>query len=137
MQERVGASIVEIITESLYDKPIVVFREYVQNAADSLREAECNCPAETLAIRIWKTDETLFFLDNGTGIKPGEFANKMGTIANSAKSRSKNIGYKGIGRLSGLSYCDKLRFINIVDYKNKVFQSYEIDCLKYMKILKT
>ena len=137
MQERVGASIVEIITESLYDKPIVVFREYVQNAADSLREAEYNCPAEKLAIRIWKADETLFFLDNGTGIKHGEFANRMGTIANSAKSRSKNIGYKGIGRLSGLSYCDKLRFINIVDYKNKVFQSYEIDCLKYMELRKT
>lgn len=136
MQERVGASIVEIITESLYDKPIVVFREYVQNAADSLREAECNCPAQTLAIRIWKTDDTLFFLDNGTGITANEFANRMGTIANSAKSRSKNIGYKGIGRLSGLSYCNKLQFINIVDYENKVFQTYEIDCQKYMELRK-
>lgn len=134
MQERVGASIVEIITESLYDKPIVVFREYVQNAADSLREAECNSPAQKLAIRIWKKDETLFFLDNGTGIKPNEFATRMSTIANSAKSRSKNIGYKGIGRLSGLSYCNKLQFINIVDFGNKVFQIYEIDCLKYMEL---
>lgn len=134
MQERVGASIVEIITESLYDKPIVVFREYVQNAADSLREAECNCPAQMLAIRIWKSGETLFFLDNGTGIKPNDFFDRMGTIANSAKSRSKNIGYKGIGRLSGLSYCNKLQFINIADYKNKVFQTYEIDCLKYMDL---
>jgi len=137
MQERVGASIVEIITESLYDKPIVVFREYVQNAADSLREAEGDCSVESLAIRIWKKDETLFFLDNGTGISPNEFTNRMGTIANSAKSRSKNIGYKGIGRLSGLSYCDKLQFINIVDYENKVFQTYEIDCLKYMELRKT
>ena len=136
MQERVGANIVEIITESLYDKPIVVFREYVQNAADSLREAECNCRTQTLAIRIWKTDETLFFLDNGTGINPNDFADRMGTIANSAKSRSKNIGYKGIGRLSGLSYCNKLQFINIVDYGKKVFQTYEIDCLKYMELRK-
>ena len=27
----VGAGIISIITESLYDKPIVVFREYVKN----------------------------------------------------------------------------------------------------------
>ena len=34
MRGSVGASIVEIITESLYDKPIVIFREYVQNSAE-------------------------------------------------------------------------------------------------------
>lgn len=134
MQDRVGASIVEIITESLYDKPIVVFREYVQNAADSLREAESNCSANDLAIRIWENEGSIFFLDNGTGIKPVEFREKMGDIANSAKIRSKNLGYKGIGRLSGLSYCHKLRFINIVDFKNKVFQTYDIDCIKYMDL---
>ena len=33
---KVGAGILNIITESLYDNPIVVFREYVQNSMDSL-----------------------------------------------------------------------------------------------------
>jgi len=32
----VGAGILNIITESLYDNPIVVFREYVQNSIDSI-----------------------------------------------------------------------------------------------------
>ena len=34
--EFVGAGILNIITESLYDNPIVVFREYVQNAIDAI-----------------------------------------------------------------------------------------------------
>ena len=37
--EKVGAGILNIITESLYDKPIVVFREYVQNSVDSFMKA--------------------------------------------------------------------------------------------------
>lgn len=136
MRERVGASIVEIITESLYDKPIVVFREYVQNSADSLSVAEKDCSASDLAIKIWKEKDSLYFLDNGTGIAPEEFASTMGSIADSAKIRSKSIGYKGIGRLSGLSYCQKLTFVNIVDYEQNRFQTYVIDCRKYTQLRK-
>ncbi len=136
MRERVGASIVEIITESLYDKPIVVFREYVQNSADSLRIAEKSDPVSELEIKIWKEKNSLYFLDNGTGIASEEFATTMGSIADSAKMRSKSIGYKGIGRLSGLSYCQKLTFVNIVDYEQNHFQTYVIDCLKYSQLRK-
>lgn len=137
MRERVGASIVEIITESLYDKPIVVFREYVQNSADSLASVE-NCDdVSALSIQIWKDKNSLYFLDNGTGIPSAQFAEKMGNIAYSAKSREENIGYKGIGRLSGLSYCSKLVFVNILDFQQKQFQTYTIDCLDYYKLRKT
>lgn len=137
MNERVGASIVEIITESLYDKPIVVFREYAQNSADSLTVAEQNNIAEDLSLNIWRTqNNTLCFLDNGIGIKADEFATRMGTIAHSPKSKSEHIGYKGIGRLSGLSYCKKLIFVNILDYAEARFQTYTIDCLKYVEFRK-
>lgn len=136
MRERVGASIVEIITESLYDKPIVVFREYVQNSADSLRVAEKDDSTSSLAIKIWKKQDSLYFLDNGVGIVPEKFASTMGSIADSAKIRSKSIGYKGIGRLSGLSYCQKLSFVNIVDYQQDRFQTYTIDCQKYTQLRK-
>lgn len=137
MSEKVGASIVEIITESLYDKPIVVFREYVQNSADSLEAAEKSDFANELAINIWYSGNALYFLDNGTGIAHDQFVSKMGDIAYSSKKRDKNIGYKGIGRLSGLSYCRQLTFINILDFKNQRFQKYTIDCSKYYQLRKT
>lgn len=137
MSEKVGASIVEIITESLYDKPIVVFREYVQNSADSLTAAETGDFASELAINIWHAGNSLYFLDNGVGVDHDQFVSKMGDIAYSSKRRDKNIGYKGIGRLSGLSYCRQLTFINILDFKNQRFQKYTIDCSKYYQLRKT
>lgn len=133
----VGASILNIITESLYDKPIVVFREYVQNSADSLSSVLTEDNEEDLYNYIWTKDNNLYFLDNGAGIKSDDFLSKMESIAFSSKEKSFNIGYKGIGRLSGISYCKKLHFINIVNFKNNIFQEYTIDCVKYSKIQKT
>ena len=43
----VGAGILNIITESLYDNPIVVFREYVQNSVDSIFKEDCQDGTDT------------------------------------------------------------------------------------------
>lgn len=133
----VGASILNIITESLYDKPIVVFREYVQNSADSLASVINESNKSSLCSCIWTHSENLYFLDNGKGIKQDEFLSKMESIAFSVKDKTTQMGYKGIGRLSGISFCNKLRFINIVDYNNSIFQEYVIDCKKYYDIQKS
>ena len=134
MKDTVGAGIVSIITESLYDKPIVVFREYIQNSADALRSASLSGNAKDLSSEIWIEEDDLLFLDNGTGIEKDEFHRKMIEIANYGKKKADNIGYKGIGRLSGIPYCRELVFINIIDYANRVFQEYVIDCQEYAKI---
>lgn len=57
----VGAGILNIITESLYDNPIVVFREYVQNSVDSIFKERCQDDYE---IKIWYEENDLCFLDN-------------------------------------------------------------------------
>lgn len=131
----VGAGILSIITESLYDKPIVVFREYVQNSVDSFRRAEeVKVNGNDLYCKIWLDGNCLFLLDNGNGINKEKFYNKMVDIGISEKKQSKDIGYKGIGRLSGLSYCSKLIFINICSYKDSNYQKYYIDGEKYNSI---
>ena len=56
----VGAGILNIITESLYDNPIVVFREYVQNSVDSIFKEDCQDDHE---IKIWCDGNDLCFLD--------------------------------------------------------------------------
>ena len=137
----VGAGILNIITESLYDKPIVVFREYAQNSVDSfdkirelVREKKLSVNLEKLESRFWLKDQNLYFLDNGKGIDPNEFQNQMKSIGHSTKKRSLNKGYKGIGRLSGISYCKKLIFVNICSFKSQEFQSFTIDCQNYNQI---
>lgn len=131
-ENKVGAGILNIITESLYDNPIVVFREYVQNSMDSILKSGGN--AEEYAIKIWNSQNDLFFLDNGMGIEKDEFENEMIKIGASSKKKRKNLGYKGIGRLSGVPYCKKLVFINISDYSSNKVQIYTIDSELYDRI---
>lgn len=134
MNGNVGAGILNIITESLYDKPIVVFREYVQNSVDSFQKLESTVSSDKLFSKIWLENNNLYFLDNGIGISKNEFYKKMIKIADSEKKRVENIGYKGIGRLSGLPYCDRLYFVNICSYKNDIFQKYLIDGVRYKQM---
>lgn len=133
----VGAGILNIITESLYDKPLVVFREYVQNSVDSFLKTMATIEKEQLCCEIFRDANNLYFLDNGNGIDATKFFEEMKHIAYSSKIRTVNMGYKGIGRLSGISYCDMLTFVNIISYKDKRYQKYTIDCIKYNKIKKT
>lgn len=127
----VGAGILNIITESLYDNPIVVFREYVQNSVDSIfRE----CCQDDYEIKIWREENDLCFLDNGGGINTEKFYNEMIKIGDSSKKKNQNLGYKGIGRLSGVPYCQKLTFINISNYASMEVQYYSIDGAKYEEL---
>lgn len=128
---KVGAGILSIITESLYDNPIVVFREYVQNSVDSIYKSP---NPEERKIKIWVDGSNVFFLDNGLGIEPERFYDEMVSIGASTKEKQKNLGYKGIGRLSGVPYCKKLSFINFVDFKNNQLQRYTIDGELYNSI---
>lgn len=129
LDSNVGASILSIITESLYDNPIVVFREYVQNSADSIYRIEnYNKKCE---IRILCKGNDLLIIDNGKGIEKEKFEAEMVKIGASSKKKQKNLGYKGIGRLSGVPYCESLVFINIYDYQNQCAQTYEIDSKRY------
>lgn len=134
VDNKVGAGILNIITESLYDNPIVVFREYVQNSMDSI--LKCEKGSDEGEIRIWYKDNNLFFLDNGKGIKIENFKDEMTKIGASTKRKQRNLGYKGIGRLSGVPYCKQLYFVNVYDYENKKAQIYEINSELYDKIKK-
>jgi len=120
----VGAEILSIITESLYDNPIVVFREYVQNSIDSIFNTLDY--SKKCEVRIWNSGNDLFFLDNGKGIDKNNFQSEMIKIGASKKRKQENLGYKGIGRLSGVPYCEELLFVNIHDYKQRLLQIYII-----------
>lgn len=132
MSNNVGAGMLNIITESLYDNPIVVFREYVQNSIDSIFSITDG--TEKCEIKIWVDHNNLYFLDNGTGIDRLLFEDKMKDIGLSSKKKQNDLGYKGIGRLSGVPYCKKLQFINICDYMHNESQMYTIDKQEYEKI---
>src|SRR5690606_21427207 len=48
--------------------------------------------------------------DNATGVPKNDVLRFLGDVANSQKDNTKRKGFRGIGRLGGLGYCDKLIF---------------------------
>lgn len=115
MQEIViGKHTLESLTTGMYSDPFVVYREYVQNAADSidlafasglLRKGE-----ERIEIFISAADQRISISDNGVGLGCKEAAPQLLNIGNSRKISANSRGFRGIGRLSGLSYCKTLIF---------------------------
>ena len=112
----VGKDLLEQLMFSLYPDAETIYREYLQNACDSINEAVENSilPEKKdghVAINIDKFHHTITIEDNGTGIKANEVEMTLKSIARSKKKRESSAGFYGIGRLVGGGYCKKLIFI--------------------------
>jgi len=114
----IGPRLLETLTTALYEDPIIIFREYVQNSVDAYNMAIDTDQSNefegfSVDIRIDRKRCNIQILDNGYGIPEKEFLDKMTTIGASVKNRFINqIGFRGIGRLSAMPLCKRLKFIN-------------------------
>lgn len=110
----VGKYTLESLTTGMYSDPKIVYREYIQNSVDSIENAisEGIIKADKSSIKIYVDAEegSISIIDNGTGIRSGNAPNILLSIGNSTKRQEQNRGFRGIGRLGGLSYCDTLIF---------------------------
>lgn len=110
----IGKYTLESLTSGMYASPLDLFREYVQNAADSLDLAikkEIIKPEKNaIKITIDKNNRNICIYDNGCGITKEEVIETLLDIGNSKKRNDGSRGFRGIGRLAGLGYCDKLIF---------------------------
>jgi len=109
-----GKNVIETLSEGMYDNPLFLFREYVQNAADAIDAAIRQCLLcegdGQIEIVIDADKHLISFEDNGTGIASSNFKSMLADIGNSIKDRKTDKGFRGIGRLGGLGYCQKVRF---------------------------
>lgn len=109
----IGKNIIEILTTGMYHNPLVIFREYIQNSIDAINEAVSKGILEDISegdvqVVIDKEKRQVFFEDNGVGVPKRNAWQVLTSIAASGKDRTKNLGFRGIGRLAGLAYCDEL-----------------------------
>ena len=104
----IGKHTLESLTSGMYSDPYVVFREYIQNAADPIDDAY-NARVlirgyDKINISVSPLERLIIVEDNGLGI-PYEKAEKaLVSIGNSQKTSESSRGFRGIGRLSALSY---------------------------------
>ena len=111
----IGASVLETLTTGMYTDPIIIYREYIQNACDAIDQAvrEGLLPARrqgSISICIDTEKRHVSIEDNGAGVPAEMFRSTVGDIANSAKEAGRDKGFRGIGRLAGLAYCKRLAF---------------------------
>lgn len=119
-----GANILDNLTTGMYTDSRVIYREYIQNACDSIDVATANglYESETGVVEIYTddTERTITIYDNGMGIKANDFIRTLGNIANSDKTLGEYKGFRGIGRLCGLAYCETLIFSSKAKGENTI-----------------
>ncbi|BDU70852.1 ATP-binding protein [Mesoterricola silvestris] len=110
----IGKDILELVTSAMYVDPLTIYREYVQNAADSIDEARAlNLYGNEIGqveIHIDAENRNVRIRDNGTGVPNGEFAKRLTSLGASRKRGTAARGFRGVGRLAGLGYCQSLIF---------------------------
>lgn len=135
---QVGKYTLESLTTGMYSDPKIVYREYIQNSVDSLEHAVSLGMLEQHGMRIdiiVNADESYISIkDNGTGISAAEAAQTLMNVGSSKKRNANNRGFRGIGRLGGMSYCNTLVFTTSAE-NEKVKTVVSFDCKKLRHLL--
>ncbi len=118
-EAQLGVHLLETITLGMYSEPLHCVREYIQNAFDSIRTArrkgllgfEEGCIDVTVDPHL----KLLQICDDGMGLSPEAAIVQLVDIgysdkADSTEAAAANAGFRGIGRMAGLSYCGRLIF---------------------------
>jgi hypothetical protein len=111
----VGKDVIEILTTGMYVSPVTIYREYIQNAADSIDAARTKGvlgrgERGLTSVAFDQAARTVTIRDNGAGIAAKDAPGILLAIGGSAKRGTNARGFRGVGRLSGLAYCRELQF---------------------------
>ncbi|KRQ98836.1 ATP-binding protein [Bradyrhizobium valentinum] len=130
---RVGKDVVELLTSGMYVSPVSIFREYVQNAADSV-DALPDGADRTVSIDFDHQARSVTIRDSGAGIRAADVLPVLLAIGGSAKRGTSARGFRGVGRLSGLAYCRELEFRTKAAGESAV-TSLKWDCRRLRELL--
>ena len=135
----VGKDILELLSSSMYLDPLTVYREYMQNSADAIDEAVRagllgSIEDGKIEISLDHIGRRAIIRDNGIGIENTEMVPRLTSIGASQKRGSSARGFRGVGRLAGLGYCQELIFRSKSERDNHVRQV-AWDCRKLKALL--
>ena len=105
----VGPSILGLVTSGIYDDPLAIYREYIQNAVDEL--SLMDSVEGEVEITIDPRQKRVSICDNGPGLTYQECLEDLVPIAQSKKCLRRDRGFRGIGRLSGLAFAESVTFL--------------------------
>src|SRR5262245_26350491 len=99
----------------MYVSPVTIYREYIQNGADSIDLARAEGVLGRgrrgeVSIALDHAARAVAIRDNGAGITAKDAPGILLAIGGSAKRGTNARGFRGVGRLSGIAYCRTLQF---------------------------
>lgn len=112
---RVGKDLLELVSSAMYIEPLTAYREYLQNAADSIDDArrsgllgveEEGC----VEIFLDQTTRVARIRDNGAAIPRAQVFDRLLALGGSSKRGTEARGFRGVGRLAALGYAQYLTF---------------------------
>lgn len=110
-----GGFILETLTVGMYGESRNAIREYIQNGFDSIMLAReqklLTAGAGTIEIAMASDKKSLIIRDDGAGLGASVAAATLTRVGASKKKHDRNAGFRGIGRLAGIVFCDTLTFV--------------------------
>ena len=114
LSKAIGANVLELLTLGMYKDARNAIREYIQNSLDSLNQAVkkglIKESEKKVEIYLSEAENSISITDCGTGVASDNASDTLVSIGKSNKIRGEDAGFRGIGRLAGISYCDNLVF---------------------------
>lgn len=133
---KIGVFVLETLTTGMYRNPLDAVRELIQNSTDSLRLAEEQSIVSRgegkISIKIDKQKKNMVLRDNGIGIGTKDVVQKLINIGMSDKDIEKDAGFRGIGRLAAIAYCQRLVFRTSIKGEN-IQSVISFDCTELIK----
>ena len=121
----IGKDILELLSMSMYVDQMSMYREYIQNSADAIylaRSAGILHEPGQVEIRIDQATRTVFIHDNGSGLGKEQFVHQLTALGGSKKRGTGARGFRGVGRLAGLAFCQELIFRSRQEGENFVHE---------------
>jgi hypothetical protein len=132
---KAGMYLLDSFTSGMYNDPLIVYREYIQNAVDAIDIARGNgaAPLE-VRIQLVPSTRTITIRDNALGLPSTLAEEVLSSIGSSNKADNRLRGFRGIGRLGGIAFSDRAVFRTKA--KNESVESIqEWDCYTLRKLL--
>ena len=142
-QPIIGRQLFDIVTSGMYDNPLMIYREYIQNSVDSIdlaiESGLISKESARISITLKGQDRSIIIEDNGQGLDNDTAHGILTNLGCSPKEGTNQRGFRGIGRLGGLAYCDELifetrtvgdDFVSVVRWNRKEFDAIASDTRK-------
>ena len=133
---KAGMYLLETLTSGMYNDPLSIYREYIQNSVDSIDQSTQAAENAVIKIDLDPFLKNVMIYDNGEGISADSAEKVLSSIGSSSKLGTKQRGFRGIGRLGGIAFAKKVVFKTTAKGESTV-STQEWDCEGLRKYLRS